>query len=443
MENSKRRPFEDQWQQAFKGAEAGAPSEGVWLSIDSTLTKAENARNKNRVVYYQRLAASLLLICVTSILITYWQWNGSPVEADEAIVSSNAGPPSETTMSIGVDPKSELENSLLTKVVKRNTGQWTNKNLHAGMTPILFPAENSVQEGKSFLTLGENNESKLSDDSMVLMNDIGFPEKKALTGEEEKELVKKLKDVIEEDEPGQKKSYRAAWATLGFAGGSYSPDASPHPQTNQLSLADPAKALSSTQPSSRQSLVGTSYSFGVMVGRQISKRWIVQTGFTYWKQRVDFESNIVGGSGLTATAYTADLVRDNGSSYTITTPYTLNSTTEFISLPVQFGYMLIDRKVGWILHAGVAPDLFLHNTLTDKSGNYKNFSQKSGENATYRTLSWSGLASTEVSIRLSERYRFALVPGVRYSFTDIVKDDSGSGKAVVLDVGFRFRYIFK
>jgi hypothetical protein len=116
---------------------------------------------------------------------------------------------------------------------------------------------------------------------------------------------------------------------------------------------------------------------------------------------------------------------------------------EIVSVPVQAGYMIIDRKLGWPLNAGVSPDFFIRNILTDESGQREKFTQSAGDESPYRSVNWSGLLNTELSYRIGTHYRISLVPGVRYSFNSILKEPSNSGRPVIMDVGFRFRYLFE
>jgi len=101
----------------------------------------------------------------------------------------------------------------------------------------------------------------------------------------------------------------------------------------------------------------------------------------------------------------------------------------------------VDRKIGWQLNTGVATDIFIRNTLTDASGNASRFSQGAGDNSPYRSVSWSGLLGTELSYKVAKQYRFSVVPSMRYSVNSVLK--SSSSNPMVLDIGFRFRYIFK
>jgi hypothetical protein len=168
----------------------------------------------------------------------------------------------------------------------------------------------------------------------------------------------------------------------------------------------------------------------------------VQSGVQYINQSIGSVSNINSSGSLDAVAQFA------GSSpslnYNTTTPYNITSVNEFVSVPVQAGYLFIDRKVGLQLNSGVSTDFFIRNTLSDPSGQRQSYSQSAGQDSPYRSVNFSGLLSGEVSYKLGNRYRVSLVPGFHYSFNPVLKSASGSsGNPFVWDVGFRFRYIIK
>lgn len=450
MENSERQTFEQHWQRAFEGAEA-IPSEGIWLSIDSTLTKVENDRNKRNVVYYQRLAASLVLICTASFLITLWQWKSSSSSNETSEVQEHTGKNLESTISTNspsTNMKGKLppEASVSKGLTRKNGGGRALQEISHGIPPVVFVNSDSLAAGESSLTLDTSHElvPVIDTTAQIAKTSLLSEKAKGLTEEEEKELAKKLLAQIETIVPEKKESHHDVWASLGFAGGTYSPGTSSIASPSSADYAKQSSSGASLAPVNGRSSLGTSYSIGLMFGKQLSKRWLVQTGFTYLNQRLHYESNIVASSPQGLTTFTPDFAIASGPlSYTITKQYAISRSTEFLSLPVQLGFVLVDRKVGVTMNAGVATDLFLRNTLTDKSGQYRNVSQSTGEDAVFRTLSWSGLASTEISFRLAVHYRLALVPGFRYSFTNTLKDESGFSQPLVLDVGFRFRYIFK
>ncbi|MEQ9413892.1 MAG: hypothetical protein RIF39_08675, partial [Cyclobacteriaceae bacterium] len=105
---------------------------------------------------------------------------------------------------------------------------------------------------------------------------------------------------------------------------------------------------------------------------------------------------------------------------------------------------LVDRKIGLQLNAGVSTDFFLNNTLKDDSGLTESYTQSAGDGSPYRSVNWSGLMGLELSHQLADRYQVALVPGIRYALSSVLKDDARvSYNPLVLDVGLRLKYIFK
>ena len=127
----------------------------------------------------------------------------------------------------------------------------------------------------------------------------------------------------------------------------------------------------------------------------------------------------------------------------VSSPYEINSVNEYLSVPIQAGYLLVDRKIGLQLNSGFSTDFFMQNTLTDKSGQMASFSSNAGNDSPYRTVSWAGLLGTELSYKIAAQYRISIAPGLRYSLNSVLKSDAASTNPLVWDVGFRFRYIIK
>jgi hypothetical protein len=126
-----------------------------------------------------------------------------------------------------------------------------------------------------------------------------------------------------------------------------------------------------------------------------------------------------------------------------TAPYTINSSLQFVSIPLQAGYMVVNKRFGIQLNGGVSTDMFLQNTLTPESDNVSKTTQGSGSESPYRTFNFSGLVGTEFSYKFGQHYRLALNPGIRYPFNSIYKSDQPiTAMPLTFDVGLRFRYIF-
>jgi hypothetical protein len=250
--------------------------------------------------------------------------------------------------------------------------------------------------------------------------------------------VKKKKDEDKDDKENW-------WAGIGGSAGSYNSQGggvTTVAQANALIFNSNAPNLTSSAKSNRAAS-GSSYSYGMTFGKKIASRWVLLSGVNYLNQSIAYNSNIaVVDASNQQKAFVADY-SNQPLSIASTTPYEINSVNEFISIPLQGGFLFIDRKVGLQLNAGVASDIFYKNTLIDQSGRLPNYSESAGTNSSYQTFNWSGLVGTELSYKMAKHYRVSLVPGLRYSFNSVLKSNAGSSlNPMVWDVGFRFRYIF-
>src|ERR1051325_4188295 len=71
MQNTERQKFEESWKSAFDGAES-TPPDRVWNSIELDLAGQESATMRKKVVFYQRLAAAMLLFALSAGVYAYY-----------------------------------------------------------------------------------------------------------------------------------------------------------------------------------------------------------------------------------------------------------------------------------------------------------------------------------------------------------------------------------
>jgi hypothetical protein len=242
------------------------------------------------------------------------------------------------------------------------------------------------------------------------------------------------------------------WTSIGFAAGSFnnvqsSASASPAPaSTASMALAAPI-VDQETKAS------GYSYSMGVNVGKKLSDRWVLQGGVNYLTHASEYTANnvVVSTSNLQQqrfrAASTNELVnateKDLSNKIVYSAPYNVNNSMRYLSIPLQAGYLLVNKTFGLQINAGVATDVFLQNTIRADSDQLDKISQPGGSDSPYRSLNLSGLFGTEFSYRFGDHYRIALNPGLRYPLNTIYKSDMGiQTTPLTFDVGLRFRYIF-
>jgi hypothetical protein len=255
----------------------------------------------------------------------------------------------------------------------------------------------------------------------------------------ERELAMEDDRQRKNDVPGEK-----LWTSVGFSAGSFS-----SPNFDVSGSASPAPGIAATTKvaTNQAKASGTAYTMGVSFGARVSKRWVVQGGVNYMTQMSDYTTSVAVSSSTLSHFKPASLneFRDNSQQkFVPTAPYSVNNSLRFISLPLQAGYLVVDRKLGVQVSAGVSTDMFIQNTIDPEGETLGKTTEGRGADSPYRSLNFSGLVGTEVSYRFADRYRLSLNPGVRYPFNSIYKDEVGvESTPLTFDVGLRFRYIFK
>ena len=471
MQNSERDQFEHGWKSAFDGAEM-TPSDRLWNSIEMEVAGNETAVMKRRVVFYQRLAAATVLFALLSGAYALYTYKGGSTQVastqsqrpSDGQQPSATQPPSSGQQSGPLTPANSLASANTSQGAKEGAKSGEGSNSKNGAndqvvikgdlqgvsavplaindeTPVstsdpasLAPSNEAIDSNNT-IALAQNQES----DSQVLKADEQQVPK-LLSADEINALAEA------EDKKEKEKTDRSLWLGLGGAAGSYAPSTVVS-GGNLMAAADyqaSPNSLTSSQgvPQSYGETVGSAYSAGVSGGFMIAKRWVFQSGLNYINQQVDYTTTYVGVSAANeAKVMTRDYAAESNYDILLTNPYEVSSATEILSIPAQIGFLIVDRKFGWQLNTGVSTDFLLRSTLTDKSGAKGKISEGAGENSPYRSVNGAALLNTELSYKIGNHYRLALVPGIRYSFKPMLKGDV-EGTPLVLDIGFRFKYLF-
>jgi len=498
MENMGRQKFDDAWREAFEGAEQ-SPSREVWASLDNKLNLAEGGTMKRRVVFYQRLAAaSILFALALGALTTYYfstqgdetnnltqaaeganskgnqiidskiseakelnanQDQVASVDINNVIQGKNEEPSALTELPTVDGGKNEnVQPDLIQKETGKNK-EVTNKtdltkNVDEAITQLLTIKDiEKRSQVNSELKLSDNASAKYSNRNTATLTTKDLPTAEAKVSGKVKEvtiirILPAMPASMMADSRKDKKSNESLWASIGASAGNYQPQAgsSYTAQADALTSTPGFALASNTTTNSKAASTGSSYSVGVNLAKKISQRWLVLGGVSYLNQAIGYTSNFASiDQSNKVSAYAADYVarEQNNLSLAITSPYEINSVNQFMSVPVQAGYLIIDRKLGLQINSGVATNIFLQNTLTDKSGQLTKYAEGAGESSPYNSFSWSALMGTELSYKMGSHYRLALVPGLRYSMSPLLKSETNAGNSMIWDVGFRFRYIFK
>jgi hypothetical protein len=483
---------EGSFKQAFYGAEV-VPSDNVWTGIELELERAEGDKVRRRLFFYKMVAAASITfaMCVagigyyfvntrtaalneqlTSTTVTQRPENSSSASVDEATSSSSdkegvTASEQKVTTNSRDNSKAAREPSTNNPGVDKQTAPSIVDNQRLLLTPAVAPRD-AVADNLFAENVASENEVSSATSSLNTLNkyaDRGVP---AFYSAKDPQLVIPKNDVdpgaalilklrAEEemyaamDKKEKEKTSEKLWTSVGFAAGGFN---SVNTGVSPSSSNNAAAFTSSSVPDKQAKASGVSYSVGLNVGTRISKRWSIQGGVNYLTQSSDYTAtNVVADNSLQTLK--AESINEldklpqladayESSKLTPTVPYSVNNNVKFFSVPVQAGYLLVNKKFGLQLNAGVSTDLFLENTITPEGGSLNVTTQGRGDDSPYRSVNFSGLMGTEFSYRFGTHYRIALNPGLRYPLNSVYKSDVGvQSTPLTFDVGLRFKYIFR
>jgi hypothetical protein len=443
MEKANKENFENQWKNTFGDAE-WQPSENVWTNIELSLHKSATGQMKKRLLFFQLLAAASIAFAMTIGGVGVYNLlnkSNNDSNTEIAITQSNTV---DIDMSESVQNTTEKNSIVSVNEMPEENGHSTHKEIIESETATVNQT-NQIDIAPAFANDFSNETSRLTSINVNYISTIqqvrlvntsfsfhfSIPEKiDPVTDYGLLLLADYTPAHLEKNKASNEKIWTGlsmAAGTFGTAmgGGNFDFASSPDASGVQESFTAPANNTGST------------FRMGMVVGGKISDKWVVQGGLSYMQQYTNYVSNVIGLNSAVRTNF------GSTSNANIVSPYQLNSNQQFISLPLQAGYLLIDKKFGFQLNAGLATDFFLQNTMSDPTGVLNNYSER-GDDSAYRNINLSSLAGTELSYRFGDNYRLSLAPGMRYAMHSILKSNTGSSiQPFTFDVGLRFNYLIK
>lgn len=429
MENSR---FEESFRDAFSGAEV-TPAEGVWTNIELSLEKASGGKMKRNLLLFQLLAAaSVAFACGIGAL----YYMNSTVPPDQS--RQQAG----LKEDVRVAPKHQSEGSVNDQQVKESpsTQETTPRKFSRPRKAVTTVPNQSGSDVREYQNAPAQSKKEvdlrpIAKNPLIAYVVVNTPVLVLPKPEEPVQadpgmvLLAQLKDLEKKyQEEEKKKPNENIWASVGVGAGNYRPNREVVTNDNGAS-----------------SKGGASYSAGVNIGGRITRRLILQGGVSYLSQSADFTSTSANRGAASLSEYVRpSLSNVDGASGSPVSSYNVNSNLQFVSVPVQAGYVIVDQAFSIQVNGGVATDLFISNTLTPDDSQLAKVTQTAGKESPYRTVTFSGLLGTEFSYRIANQYRISLNPGLRYSLGSIYKEEIAARiTPVTFDVSLRFRYIFK
>lgn len=475
MKESDRGMFENEWENAFEGAEM-APSESVWSKVEAGVANNEGKNYKRSLLFFKLLAAASVSFAMS---IGGWQLYDNyyndvstmELSAQESLKEnkeleegdkSNSSLLSERTESSSSADASNMLSQALAESKKVEVGEKDDLKAttdNTDKTDSSHPSEtfrNRTNADQGLATMEPrkndfesataygNNESASSpfnNQSAAASPDkleyLGIDFFAAEGNRAEPKMVPWLSNI----NTAKKDDFKGLWAGVGMSAGSFNSGSSSDASMamSEGFLNSDVGSVSDAPSIDPDASNGNAYSFGLSVGTQISKRIVLMSGLSYVQQSTTSNSNIVA---LNTTGYSA-VDRSNAlsseASYAYTDAYKISNTYELLSVPVQAGYILLDRKFNILLLSGVYNDIFLRQKISDESGRASSV-ENTGSDSGYSIYSLSGLIGSEFSYDIGQNYSLSLQPQLRQTLSSFTPEGS---KPTFFEVGFKFKYIIK
>lgn len=210
------------------------------------------------------------------------------------------------------------------------------------------------------------------------------------------------------------------------------------------------------------------FSGGMVAGYKVGKRLIVKSGFVYNNIRqttrnVDFTGgnplfNMSGGSTLASTPAgqvnlnktvntQARNVMNSDFQLSSSTKYSANYSAnnelkqdiEFIEIPVQATYKLIDKKLNVGLTGGISTNILVGNKaiLTDNGERIS-----SGETANMRNVVYSGAVGLEIGYEITNRITLTVEPRLKHFISSLSTSNSVNYKPSQIGIVTGLTYSF-
>ncbi len=461
MKKQSRDKFEEAWAEAFEGA-ALKPTEHVWDKVELSIANSANNASRKRLLVFKLLAAASISFALS---IGGWQlYNSYYINTSESLEALNM--PKEVNGNDDAELKTNdgtksKANSLTKEAIKREILSEDEESILNQTSELIVSNEtNQATElsGNESYSEARQNLLKQTDNELLIVNSTSLNADNGLFLEQ----LESLKGLLDLREPKAvdlhmvpwlsntstnkvTSNYRKLWTGLGMSAGNFNPNSSTSSVSNgSNAFADEAVAdFSSSRSSVQETLLeeessGNSFGIGLNIGARLSRKVVLISGLSYLQQNTKSQSNLIDvGASSTLLSNKSELSQANALAFT--DPYEITNTYRSLSIPLQAGYYVLDRRFDILLLAGFSNDFFIQRNAVDETGRARG-EEFSYQDEGYSLYSVGGLVGSQLSYELGSHYSLAIQPQLRQSFNSYTPNGN---KPSSFEVSFKLNYIIK
>lgn len=463
--------FENRWKEQFEGAEA-MPSASVWDRIDATVAGSEVKRYKKKLFYYQITAAASILLALLFGSYILFNLNsdskpGQLVELPSAVKESESNQPN-TPDTSNEQIQNYVEGDKYQSVTTPRVALTENRSeiLPVSLTSNQDEIENELKVERNYLNKNEAVTYLLEPSFNVHYEKPG--RKYYLQKKENPFETPYVMPLNEED---QNEDSQKLWAGVLVSSGVFDPninydgspdlmaDASPNTlgsveriNATSADLQSQSNSMASYKPEESSYRSEMSVSYGLDFGYKFSKKFVLFSGVGYQHNFGSTSVNTYIEPTESHAKYANHAIvierasPESGlNSYNeLNSEVQLNSTFEFITIPVNFGYYLVDKKFKWLMTAGVSTDIFVKNSIDDSQNLFDPIQYKLGDDSPYNPIYFNGKFGTMLNYTFLRNYQLSLEPSYRIGLSELTNDNAAfSSKPSSFMISAGIAYVFK
>ncbi len=500
------KPWENQWQQAFEGAETPPPAH-VWKNIEGELAVQETGKYRRGFLLYRAVAAVLLLLIAG---LTWYIIDQQPTKNANVVIDLENSP-NRVEQSAEVPPASlptlpdastsssetpltetgtQIESSSLAADQPNQTSGSPSDPAEAPTEPVPVAessAEATDNTARRFSAINPGSEVSDNPDQVVSAQPATVEE-----GRSEVTWVATVAPVASETvadtsplrlptqsqttlyrvpqiptaSPEKDRPSLSLFAGLSLAPGYFdpqfqanasdfgavalSPSPSPSLDVSELRSANSYETPASSSTIGVENKPELSFTYGFDVGMRLSDHWVLESGVDYNRFSTSTASrwvvaDVASGQQYAFVATNANTL-DNNLNQAPNTSTDLNNAYEFIAVPMKVGYRRSVSRFQFTLSSGVAANFFLRNAISASSAASELSTYRisaSEKGSPYNDVYYSGLLSGGVNYNVLGRYYLSLTPTYAFALTPLTRVDSNlDSNPYSFGVNVGFQYQF-
>lgn len=479
--------FEEQLRNSLEGAEL-SPPDRIWTAIDGEMANMETIRLRKQMVFYRGIAASLLLLIISAVLVAWQLENDKDTLSNKINLAIEFGESGNMIVDHPATIKSQLPTIDYFNLTNDTQGKISVLIANSLIKPedfnsilsnqsvsgIQYASKNSPseinqqqrydrekvnidQDNNETSTFNLSENAEITQFSRVFLS-INFIDSKSIDQIEALfpfDVKNSVKDFYYQMIPTydfHTKNMVAdntltnsdSWADFNVRGGVFEPNYQSSQSLESFSPSDfRLSANNNRVPNSPNSFTansdfrgedltaGYSYILSASYAKKLTNRLFLVSGVEYGiYEAITSTNRILSDGGEIRFAVTEQIIADGNIDFQKSNlgigfeNVELNNSFQFASIPVKVGYNVLNKKLSISVSSGLSTGFYLGNSIKDPDNVIEELKVSRRNNSIYRDVNFSFVGGVSFGYKLFDNYLFTLEPTYQRAINSYTRNNS-------------------